>query len=96
MSEARNARRTLQGRVVSTKATKTATISVERTFKHRKYGKYVRRRKKYMAHDEAETARVGDQVEIVSTRPLSKLKRWRIVRVLERAVLSDGAKGGQP
>ena len=94
MSEAHKSRRTLQGTVISTKAQKTVTISVERTYKHRKYGKYVRKRKKYMAHDAEDTVRVGDQVEIVSTRPISKLKRWRVVRVLERAVLTDDATGG--
>ncbi len=87
MSEQRNARRTLQGIVDSAKGDKTITIFVERTFKHPKYGKYLRKRKKYMAHDEGNAASVGDTVEVASTRPLSKLKRWRLVRIIEKAVL---------
>ena len=87
MSETRNARRVLTGTVVSAKGAKTITVSVERRFKHPKYGKYIRKRKKYMAHDEKGEAGTGDTVELVSTRPLSKLKRWRLVRVVEKAVL---------
>ena len=87
MSETRNARRVLQGTVTSSKGIKTISVSVERTYKHPKYGKYVRKRKKYLAHDENDQAGVGDTVEIVSTRPLSKLKRWRLVRIVEKAVL---------
>jgi small subunit ribosomal protein S17 len=82
---ARNLRATLIGRVTSDKMTKTITVLVERTFKHQKYGKYVRRNKRYHAHDEGEVAAVGDLVEIAATRPLSKLKRWRLVRVVEAA-----------
>ena len=89
MTTTRHARRTLQGVVTSTKGAKTITVSVERTYKHAKYGKYLRKRKKYMAHDEKETAGVGDKVELVSTRPLSKLKRWRLVRVIDESVLGD-------
>lgn len=84
-SAARNLRQTLIGRVTSDKMAKTITVKVERTFKHPKYGKYVRRDKRYHAHDEGEVAGIGDLVEIASTRPLSKLKRWRLVRVVEAA-----------
>lgn len=89
MTETRNARRVLQGVVTSTKAAKSISVSVERTYKHAKYGKYVRKRTKYMAHDEDEVAGVGDTVEIVSTRPLSKLKRWRLQQVVSKAVLGE-------
>jgi len=82
---ARNLRATLIGRVTSDKMAKTITVKVERTFKHPKYGKYVRRDKRYHAHDEGEVAGIGDLVEIAATRPLSKLKRWRLVRVVEAA-----------
>jgi len=84
MTETRNTRRTLQGVVTSTKAMQTITVTVERTFKHARYGKYVRRKKNYAVHDGAEEAQVGDQVEIVATRPLSKTKRWRLERVVTR------------
>ena len=87
MTESRNARRVLQGIVDSAKGDKTITLFVERTYKHAKYGKYLRKRKKYMAHDEKNEAGVGDTVEVASTRPLSKLKRWRLVRIVEKAVL---------
>ena len=85
MSEIRNSRRTLQGTVTSTKGSKTITVLVSRTFKHAKYGKYMRRQKKYHAHDEAEVAGDGDLVEIAATRPISKLKCWRLVKVIEAA-----------
>jgi small subunit ribosomal protein S17 len=78
-------RRTLHGRVTSTRMNNTITVLVERTFKHPKYGKYVRKNKAYHAHDPAEQARDGDLVEIMASRPISKLKRWRLVRVVEAA-----------
>jgi small subunit ribosomal protein S17 len=87
MTESRNARRVLMGIVTTAKGAKTISVAVDRTYKHPKYGKYMRKRKKYMAHDETNEAAIGDTVEIVSTRPLSKLKRWRLVRVVEKAVL---------
>ena len=87
MTESRNARRLLTGTVTTAKGAKTISVAVDRTYKHPKYGKYMRKRKKYMAHDETNEAAIGDTVEIVSTRPLSKLKRWRLVRVVEKAVL---------
>ena len=78
-------RRVLTGRVTSTKMKNTITVLVERTYRHPKYGKYVRKNKRYHAHDEKEQAGVGDLVEIASTRPISKLKRWRLVRIAEAA-----------
>ena len=81
----RGLRRTLQGTVTSTKMANTITVQVQRTYKHPKYGKYVRKNKKYHAHDEREEAHDGDEVEIVATRPYSKIKRWRLVRIVEKA-----------
>jgi small subunit ribosomal protein S17 len=75
----------LQGRVVSDKAEKTVTVSVERRFKHPLYEKVVSRNQKYLAHDEENAYGVGDTVEIVSTRPVSKRKRFRVTRLLEKA-----------
>ncbi|MBM4341974.1 MAG: 30S ribosomal protein S17 [Deltaproteobacteria bacterium] len=69
-------RRRMTGIVVSTKMEKTAVVSVTRVFLHAKYRKYVRRRARYMAHDEAGACAVGDQVVIEECRPLSKHKRW--------------------
>jgi small subunit ribosomal protein S17 len=86
-STARHSRRTMIGIVSSTKTQKTITVEVERTYKHAKYGKYLRRRKRYLAHDEESAAKVGDTVEITSTRPLSKRKRWRLLRVVSRSQL---------
>ncbi|RMH34511.1 MAG: 30S ribosomal protein S17 [Acidobacteria bacterium] len=71
------------GVVVSDKMTKTVVVMVERLVKHPKYRKYVRRRKKFMAHDEL-GAKIGDKVKIVETRPLSARKRWRVVEILQR------------
>ena len=73
------------GRVISSKMDKTAIIAVEKRVAHRLYGKQVTRTKKFYAHDQENTAREGDLVRIVETRPLSKLKRWRVVEILERA-----------
>ena len=86
-TQTRNARRVLQGTVTGDRMDKTITVRVERRFKHPKYGKYVKRHKKYHAHDESNEARVGDVVELMATRPLSKSKRWRLVRILERSLL---------
>jgi small subunit ribosomal protein S17 len=83
--EARNKRKTRVGTVVSDKADKTAVISVRRQFVHRKYKKIVRRSTKYYAHDEKNECSIGDRVRIMETRPLSKLKRWRVAEILEKA-----------
>ncbi len=90
-TENRNVRRTMTGVVVSAKAQNTITVEVERTYKHPRYGKYVRRRKRYLADDAEETANKGDIVELAATRPLSKRKRWRLVRVMSRSALGDAA-----
>ncbi len=86
MSEkAPKARKRVQGVVKSDKMDKTVTVTVERLVKHPQYGKYVRRNSTFMAHNPHNLAREGDVVEIESTRPLSKNKRWRVVRVVRRA-----------
>jgi small subunit ribosomal protein S17 len=83
--EARGRRKTRVGTVVSDKMNKTVVVLVERRLAHPLYGKQVTRSKKYHAHDENNEYRIGDIVRIVETRPLSKLKRWRVVEVVERA-----------
>lgn len=85
MAEERNLRKTITGVVVSNKMEKTITITVERRIQHTKYGKFLKKSKKYHAHDEKNDAKVGDTVKIMETRPLSKSKRWRLVDILERA-----------
>ncbi len=80
------AQRTLTGRVVSAKMQKTITVAVERLVKHEKYGKYVRRTTKLLAHDENGECREGDLVDITECRRLSSRKSWRFVRVVKRAV----------
>jgi small subunit ribosomal protein S17 len=73
------------GTVVSNKMEKTVVVQVERLVKHSKYRKYLRARKKYKAHDEKNACQVGDQVEIIETRPLSRDKRWAVLQILRRA-----------
>ncbi len=85
MTTTRNRRRTVEGKVTSDKMAKTITVLVSRTYRHPKYGKYLRKQVKYHAHDEDGTAKIGDLVEIVECRPTSRLKRWRLVRVIEKA-----------
>lgn len=86
----RGARRVILGVVSSDKMDQTITVRVERMFKHPKYHKYIRKHSKVYAHDGANDARVGDTVEIMECRPMSKLKRYRLVKVVERAVLPLG------
>ncbi len=83
-TQAVGSRKVRQGRVVSDAMDKTVVVSVERQFAHPLYGKRVTRRKKYQAHDERNEFRTGDLVVIEESRPLSKRKRWRVVRLLER------------
>lgn len=78
-------KKVLQGVVVSDAADKTVTVSVERRFKHPLYGKVVSTSKKYLAHDEANAFDVGDVVEITSSRPMSKRKRFVVTRLVEKA-----------
>lgn len=81
----RGRRKERLGLVVSDAADKTIVVRVDRRTTHQLYGKTLVRSKKYHAHDERNEARVGDRVRIVETRPLSKLKRWRLVDIVERA-----------
>uniref|UniRef100_UPI00308413E7 30S ribosomal protein S17 n=1 Tax=Desulforadius tongensis TaxID=1216062 RepID=UPI00308413E7 len=81
----RNYRKVRYGRVVSDKMDKTAVVAVETLSRHPLYGKTVRKSKKYKAHDEENICRIGDEVKIMETRPLSKDKRWRVVEVIRRA-----------
>jgi small subunit ribosomal protein S17 len=81
----RNYRKVRQGYVVSDKMDKTVVVSVEDRVKHALYGKVLRRSSKVKAHDEASEAGVGDLVQIMETRPMSATKRWRVVRILDRA-----------
>ncbi len=73
------------GRVVSVAPSKTVVVLVERRVQHPVYKKYIRKRKKFYAHDENEDASLGDVIRIISTRPLSKLKRWRVDEIIEKA-----------
>ena len=84
-TESRNKRKVLRGVVVSDKMTKTRVISVDHVISHKVYSKTLRRHRKFYAHDEANESKMGDLVEIVNTRPLSALKRWRISRIVEKA-----------
>lgn len=83
--EERNLRKQRVGLVTSTKMDKTITVSTERKLRHPIYGKFVKKTKTFMAHDEKNECNVGDTVRIMETRPLSKLKRWRLVEVVEKA-----------
>jgi len=78
-------RKTKVGIVVSDKMQKTVVVKVDRMAKHPLYGKAVLRSKKFMAHDEEFNCRIGDKVRIEETRPLSRLKRWKVVEIIERA-----------
>ena len=81
----RNLRKTRIGTVTSNKMEKSIVVSVERKVKHPKYGKFVNKTTKFVAHDDANTCNIGDTVKIVETRPISKNKCWRLVEVIERA-----------
>jgi len=77
--EERNSRKVKKGIVVSNKMDKTVVVNVDRTLRHPKYGKVITRGKKYYAHNDSAPLQIGDEVQIMETRPLSKLKRWRVV-----------------
>jgi small subunit ribosomal protein S17 len=81
----RNARKSRTGLVVSDKMEKTVVVAIERRVPHPVYGKMMTRTKRLKAHDEENSAKVGDTVRIVETRPLSKDKRWRLVEIIDRA-----------
>jgi small subunit ribosomal protein S17 len=87
MSEERNARKVQTGKVVSDKMDKTIVVAVETYKNHKLYHKRIKVTKKFKAHDEENTAKIGDTVKIMETRPLSKDKRWRLSEVVEKAVI---------
>ncbi|MDE2039733.1 MAG: 30S ribosomal protein S17 [Elusimicrobia bacterium] len=82
-AQRRHPRKTMEGVVVSDKMNKTRIVSVERAFRHPFYEKIIKKRSRFAVHDEANDSREGDVVEIMSTRPVSKSKRWRLVRVVK-------------
>ena len=81
----RNLRKTRVGKVVSTKMDKTIVVDVVDNVKHPKYGKVIKHTMKIHAHDEENVCGVGDTVEVMETRPLSKTKRWRLTNIIEKA-----------
>ena len=81
----RNLRKVMIGTVTSDKMDKTVVVSVETNVKHKLYGKIVKRTYKLKAHDEENACKVGDKVNVMETRPLSKDKRWRVVEIMEKA-----------
>lgn len=85
----RGSRKSLAGTVVSNKMEKTALILVERLTKHQIYGKYIRRRSKYMAHDPQNKCQIGDKVRIAESRPMSKRKRWQVMEILTKGTIED-------
>ncbi|MDR2006099.1 MAG: 30S ribosomal protein S17 [Acidaminococcales bacterium] len=85
MSEERNNRLTRVGKVVSDKMNKTVVVAIERVVRHPLYHKAVKKTVKFKAHDENNESHIGDIVELMQTRPLSKDKRWRVVKIIEKA-----------
>ena len=85
--EERNLRKFMIGTVTSDKMDKTVVVSVETSVKHKVYNKIVKRTYKLKAHDEDNSCKVGDKVKVMETRPLSKDKRWRVVEILEKAIV---------
>ena len=84
--------RTLVGTVISAKAKRTVAVSVVRLVKHTRYGKYVRRTTRLHVHDPQDSVRVGDRVQIVQTRPLSKTKSWRVLKLIDRPEAAEEAE----
>lgn len=82
----RGSKRQLVGMVVSDKMDKTVTVQVERLVKHQMYKKYIRKRNKFTAHDEGNTCHIGDTVMLTESRPLSKMKKWRVSKTVKKAV----------
>ena len=85
MTDSRNFRKEVSGVVTSAKMDKTIVVSVERRVKHPKYGKYLKKTRKFTAHDEQNECGANDIVRIMETRPLSKNKRWRLINIIEKA-----------
>ena len=84
MTEARNLRKTRVGIVVSDKMDKTIVVAIQDNVKHKVYNKIIKRTTKIHAHDEKNECNIGDKVEVMETRPLSKTKRWRLVQIIEK------------
>ena len=78
-------RRTKTGKVISNKPNKTVVVEVERLVKHPKYKKYVRKRSKLYAHDERNECQIGDVIKVAESRPMSRLKKWRLTEIVEKA-----------
>lgn len=91
-SNARNERKEKIGVVISDKMDKTITVKVDRSFHHPKYDKMVKTSTKFKAHDENQSAKIGDTVRIQETRPISKTKRWRLVEVVKKSVQTESAE----
>ena len=89
ITKARSLRKTRTGTVVSDRQDKTLVVKIERRAPHPRYHKVVTHSKKYYVHDENNEARTGDVVEIMETRPLSKLKRWRLISIVRRAAVDE-------
>lgn len=87
MEEQKSAKKTRVGMVTSNKMDKTVVVSVDRLIHHQKYRKFIRRQNKFKAHDALNACRIGDRVLIEESRPLSKDKRWVVVKILEKAAL---------
>ncbi len=85
--EERNLRKVMIGTVLSNKMDKTVVVAVQRNVSHEKYGKTVKTTYKLKAHDEENVCQIGDKVKVMETRPLSKDKRWRVVEVVEKAII---------
>ena len=85
MSQERNLRKQRVGIVSSNKMDKSIAVVVERQLRHPIYGKFVKKSKKFIAHDEKNECNIGDKVKIMETRPLSKRKRWRLIEIIEKA-----------
>lgn len=81
----RNKRKVREGRVISSRMDRTIVVAVERRFRHPRYEKIIRRTSKLYAHDDKNECSIGDKVKVMESRPVSKLKRWRLVQVLEKA-----------
>lgn len=90
--QARGGRVEVEGEVVSDKMNKTIAVLIYRLVRHKKYGKFMRRSSVFKAHDENNTAKIGDKVLIHQTRPLSKTKRWALTRIVESATVTAGVK----
>ncbi len=86
MENIQNNKKELMGLIVSDKMDKSVVVRVERFIQHKVYKKFIRRYKKYHAHDETNECQIGDEVKIIETRPLSKLKRFRVTEIVKKAV----------